>query len=166
MPGKPVRDPYEVLQIRPTAHQIVVRAAYRALAGRYHPDNDADPGATQRMAELNAAYAQIGTPDRRAVYDALQRRMSDAAAVSIPVPPPAPAPAGVSHAASPKPGNAVLDFGRYNGWSVADIAKQDPDYLRWLSRHSSGIRYRRKIAELLDGQVPSPRGSPERKRRR
>jgi len=35
----------------------------------------------------------------------------------------------------------VLDFGRYAGWSLGDLARHDPNYLRWLSRHSSGNRY-------------------------
>ena len=32
------RDVYEILQVRPDAHEEVLRAAYRALAGMYHPD--------------------------------------------------------------------------------------------------------------------------------
>lgn len=44
----------------------------------------------------------------------------------------------------------ILDFGRYAGWSIADLARQDPDYLQWLSRHSSGIRYRTEIAKVLE----------------
>jgi hypothetical protein len=46
----------------------------------------------------------------------------------------------------------TLDFGRYAGWSVAELARHDPDYLRWLSRHSSGIRYRSAIAKVLPGE--------------
>ena len=49
----------------------------------------------------------------------------------------------------------ALDFGRYVGWAVADRARHDPDYLRWLSRHSAGIRYRREIAELLEAPAKS-----------
>ena len=164
MSDRPQRDPYDVLQILPTADQIVVRAAFRALAGRYHPDNDSDPAATARMAELNAAYAQIGTPDRRAVHDARQRHM--AATPTVIVPPPQPAgPRGIAKRATATPEGGVLDFGRYDGWSLADIAKQDPDYLRWLARHSSGIRYRREIERLLQPAEPL-RASPDRKRRR
>jgi hypothetical protein len=44
---------------------------------------------------------------------------------------------------------AVLDFGRYLGWRITDLARHDPDYLRWLSRHSSGIRFRNAIARVL-----------------
>jgi hypothetical protein len=46
-------------------------------------------------------------------------------------------------------GRSVLDFGRYQGWTIADLARRDPDYLRWLSRHSSGIRFRSAIADAL-----------------
>jgi hypothetical protein len=51
-----------------------------------------------------------------------------------------------------QPGAAALDFGRYAGWRLADVARRDPDYLRWLSRHSSGIRYRQAIAALLPNE--------------
>jgi hypothetical protein len=43
----------------------------------------------------------------------------------------------------------TIDFGRYAGWRLKDLAKQDPDYLRWLSRHSSGVRFRNQIIALL-----------------
>ena len=45
-------DAYKVLQVDPGADQLVIQAAYRALARRYHPDGDA-PDAI-RMAEINA----------------------------------------------------------------------------------------------------------------
>jgi hypothetical protein len=44
---------------------------------------------------------------------------------------------------------SVLAFGRYAGWSLPDLARRDPDYLLWLSRHSSGIRYRTEIYGIL-----------------
>jgi hypothetical protein len=43
----------------------------------------------------------------------------------------------------------VLNFGRYAGWSLRDLARRDTDYLLWLSRHSSGIRYRTEIYGIL-----------------
>jgi uncharacterized protein (DUF3820 family) len=45
--------------------------------------------------------------------------------------------------------NVMIDFGRYAGWTLGELARQDPDYLRWLARHSSGIRYRGAILRLL-----------------
>jgi hypothetical protein len=45
--------------------------------------------------------------------------------------------------------SVMLEFGRYAGWTLGAIARQDPEYLLWLSRHSSGIRYRGAILRLL-----------------
>ena len=46
-------------------------------------------------------------------------------------------------------GSTVLDFGRFAGRTLRDIASEDTEYLRWLTRHSSGIRYRNEIERLL-----------------
>lgn len=46
-----------------------------------------------------------------------------------------------------------LDFGHYAGRSIAELAQIDPEYLRWLARHPSGIRYRAEINRAL-GKVP------------
>jgi uncharacterized protein (DUF3820 family) len=43
----------------------------------------------------------------------------------------------------------VLDFGHYAGRTIAELAEADPDYLRWLERHSSGVRYRAEIQRVL-----------------
>jgi hypothetical protein len=51
------------------------------------------------------------------------------------------------------PSGSVLDFGRYAGWSIGQLARFDPDYLRWLCRHSSGIRFRAEIEARL-GREP------------
>lgn len=137
------RDAYEVLQVRPDAHQAVLQAAYRALASIYHPDADDSDGSARRMAELNDAYAHVRTPERRAVYDRIgSRPRTDATSAARVAAPPRRAGAGDS---------AVLTFGRYRGWSLADLAQRDADYLRWLSRHSSGLAYRREIAQRLEG---------------
>jgi hypothetical protein len=47
----------------------------------------------------------------------------------------------------------VLDFGHYAGRSIQELAAVDPDYLRWLERHPSGVRYRAEIHRVL-GVVP------------
>jgi broad specificity phosphatase PhoE len=41
-----------------------------------------------------------------------------------------------------------LDFGRYAGRSIEELARTDPDYLEWLSQHPSGARYRGEIARV------------------
>ena len=116
-------DPHKVLQVLPTAEPEVVRAAYRALANKYHPDRDSSTYAARRMREINEAYAQLRAP--------VQRRQTFGERVA------------------PKQTTSKLSFGRYSGWSLADLARKDPDYLRWLSRTASGIGYRTEIYQIL-----------------
>ncbi len=68
------KDYYATLGVLPTAEDVVIRAAYKALAQRYHPDrNPSDKAeATRRMAEINEAYAILSDPARRREYDALR----------------------------------------------------------------------------------------------
>jgi len=142
-PSPPAFDPYAVLQIVPTAEHEVVLAAFKALALKYHPDHDATRRAAEKMAELNRAYAMLRDARLRAAYD--RSRRATIAGISVAstarqsaVPPPSTASPG-----------SVLNFGRYVGWSLSDLARRDPDYLLWLSRHSSGIRYRTEIYGIL-----------------
>ncbi len=141
-----VTDPYKVLQVLPTADQEVVRAAFRALALKYHPDHDSSTRASRRMIELNEAYAMVRDPEARAQLDRGRLRKYDyettpSRSESTTPPPPRASSAGTQ-----------LDQGRYAGWTLRDVAAHDPDYLRWLSRHSSGLRYRSEIARLLAGK--------------
>lgn len=48
----------------------------------------------------------------------------------------------------------TLDFGHHAGRTIAELADEDPDYLRWLARHPSGVRYRAEIARVLESAVP------------
>ena len=135
-------DPYAILQVVPTAEQEVVHGAYRALAFKYHPDRDATRRAADKMAALNRAYAVLRDERTRAAHDR-SRRTDDLRHLGRRDRPP------VGRAARlPSPGS-VVGFGRYAGWSLRDLARQDPDYLIWLSRHSSGIRYRTEIYGIL-----------------
>ncbi len=42
-----------------------------------------------------------------------------------------------------------LDFGHHAGRTIEELADIDPDYLRWLERHPSGVRYRAEIQRVL-----------------
>ncbi|MBQ3259064.1 MAG: J domain-containing protein [Clostridia bacterium] len=58
-----MQNPYEVLGIQPTATDDEVKAAYRELAKKYHPDNyENNPLsdlAEEKMQEINEAYDAI-----------------------------------------------------------------------------------------------------------
>jgi len=139
------RDPYRILQIQPDADPDVVRAAYRVLARKAHPDASValDPTAERRMTDLNWAYALVRDPVKRQAWESDRRR----------APPPTPAEAA-THGAPRGPlesdgAGMRLDFGRYQGWTLGEVAKRDPTYLDWLRRHQSGARYRDSIDILL-----------------
>ncbi len=159
------RDVYRVLQIDPAAHEVVVRAAYRALAALYHPDRDATALATHRMAELNDAYAKVRTRDLRDAYDQLRRHRAGTGSGSVVIAGTSAQPGRSQGASSIDHSGQTLDFGRYVGWSIQQLATHDPDYLIWLSRHSSGIRYRRTIEELLARTKAPPVADNAKKRR-
>ncbi len=55
-----MNDPYQVLGVPPTASMDEVKAAYRKLALKYHPDrNGGSKEAEEKMKQINEAYAQV-----------------------------------------------------------------------------------------------------------
>ncbi|GHJ42574.1 DnaJ C-terminal domain-containing protein [Streptomyces sp. TS71-3] len=63
------RDFYSVLGVARDAGQEEIQQAFRALARRYHPDINKDPGAEERFKELNEAYGVLSDPATRRRYD-------------------------------------------------------------------------------------------------
>lgn len=65
-----MRDPYSVLGVAKTAKPEEVKSAFRKLAKKYHPDqNQDDPKAQEKFAEINQAYEIIGDKDKRGQFD-------------------------------------------------------------------------------------------------
>jgi curved DNA-binding protein CbpA len=55
-------------------------------------------------------------------------------------------------AAGPPPGSpsgSIMNFGRYDGWSLGEIARTDLEYLEWLDRMPIGRPYRDEIDAIL-----------------
>lgn len=69
-------DLYSYLGVLPEAEPVVIAAAYRALASKYHPDRwTGDPAvAHERMAHANRAHEVLRDPQRRAQYDAARKK--------------------------------------------------------------------------------------------
>jgi curved DNA-binding protein CbpA len=228
-------DPYKVLQVDPEAEDEVISAAYRRLARKYHPDVATGEDSAARMLAINAAWAVIGDPARRAAYDRERATWTSppradgstgsgsgrppanapgaggstgsgsgrppanapgagGAPDPGPVRPgPAPQPESVSRdwspgrstigggfdpsmrraqgngAAGPPPGNpsgSVLNFGRYSGWSLAEIGRADVEYIEWLDRMPIGRPYRDEIDAILRRAGRRRSADPERSDRR
>jgi len=64
-----VRTHYDNLRVARDAPAEVIRAAYRALAQKHHPDINQAPDAEHVMKMLNEAWAVLGDPARRAEHD-------------------------------------------------------------------------------------------------
>ena len=64
------RDYYDVLGVNRAAPREEIKAAYRRLAVKYHPDrNPGDSEAEERFKEAAEAYAVLSDPNKRGQYD-------------------------------------------------------------------------------------------------
>ena len=65
-----MEDPYKILGVAKNASEEALRAAYRKLAKRHHPDlNPGKPEAAERFKAINAAYEILSDPEKRGRYD-------------------------------------------------------------------------------------------------
>ena len=65
-----MKDPYETLGVQRTADEAAIRAAYRKLAKKHHPDvNPGKSDAATRFAEISAAHELLSDKDKRAKFD-------------------------------------------------------------------------------------------------
>ncbi len=63
-------DPYKVLGVSRSADQDEIKAAYRKLAKKYHPDlNQGDESVAKKFQEVSTAYDLLGDPTKRRRYD-------------------------------------------------------------------------------------------------
>ncbi len=63
-------NPYSVLGVQKSADEKAIKSAFRKLAMKYHPDQNADnKNAQAKFAEINQAYEIIGDKEKRAQYD-------------------------------------------------------------------------------------------------
>jgi curved DNA-binding protein len=65
------KDYYETLGVSRTASQDEIKAAFRKLARKYHPDVNKSSGAEDKFKEINEANEVLGDPEKRRRYDHL-----------------------------------------------------------------------------------------------
>jgi len=65
------KDYYSSLGVAKTASQKEIKAAYRKLARKHHPDVNQDKSSEGRFKEINEAYEVLGDPEKRKKYDEL-----------------------------------------------------------------------------------------------
>jgi len=109
-----MEDLYAVMGVDADASPEEIRAAYRSLAQRFHPDhNPNNMAAARRMQEINEAFAVLNSPERRRAYgEARQRQM--------PAPQQTPA-----HGA----GRGQRPYYRGNNWGLHTGAEEPPAYI-------------------------------------
>ena len=170
-------DHYRTLQVDPAAEFDVIHAAYRVLARKAHPDLAGDP---ELMVRLNIAWDALRDADRRAAYDQERTARlasnghasngfassngangsngsngshpngaSGGAAESVIF---SAAPKSADHAGPPPgdPFGPVMTYGRYEGWSLGEIARTDPGFLKWLGSVPAGRSLKRDIDAVLE----------------
>lgn len=149
---------YQVLQVDPEADDDIIATVHRRLAQRFHPDRDPSPEASGRMRVINQAYDVLKNPELRARYDADLARRRDRRTADRYVRRPTEDGLGAATGSAVPYGEAgpprgpasgsVVDFGRYRGWSLGQIAAYDPDFLEWFERSPAGRQFRTEIAQL------------------
>ena len=63
------RDYYEVLGVQKNASQNEIKAQYRKLALKFHPDRNKSPDSGEHFKEISEAYAVLSDNEKRKIYD-------------------------------------------------------------------------------------------------
>ncbi len=68
------KDYYKILGVEPGAGEAEIKAAYRRLARKLHPDVSKEAGAEEKFKAVNEAYEVLRDTGKRAAYDQLRTR--------------------------------------------------------------------------------------------
>jgi curved DNA-binding protein CbpA len=136
-----MRDPYEVLGVGPGASETELRAAYRKLVQRHHPDhNNGSPESAWKFEEVQDAYARV-------------REMRAAGAIRT---------TGMSSAGAGAPGASAAD--EASGESVearlADLARQVREARAARAEAEAAAADARRRARAAGSNAREPAGRP------
>jgi len=67
------KDYYQILGVEPDTETSAIKAAYRRLARKYHPDLNPGKESEEKFKEVAEAWEVLGDDGRRAEYDELRR---------------------------------------------------------------------------------------------
>ena len=159
-----IRKPtlYQLMMVDPGVDDDVLTVVYRRLVQRANLAYEDDGQRRERLSAIEQAYAVLHDPDRRRRYDLRVAGIPAQDAQPVPAAPATVVPVEPSREAVPVKPTApsvtvvsssgaarVLDFGRYAGWSLRQIALDDPDYLEWLRRSPGGRHLHSDISVVL-----------------
>ena len=63
------KDYYDTLGVKPDASEAEIKAAFRKLARKYHPDKNKEAGAEDKFKAVNEANEVLRDPEKRRAYD-------------------------------------------------------------------------------------------------
>lgn len=63
------RDYYEVLGVQKSSSPAEIKAQYRKMALKFHPDRNKSPEAVEHFKEISEAYAVLSDAEKRRLYD-------------------------------------------------------------------------------------------------
>ena len=135
-----MRDLYADLKVKPTASPAEIKAAYRKMANKTHPDRKGGSAAKFRI--VQEAYEVLSDPSRRSSYDF---SIPTPEPEEVRTPPPPPPPPYSQKRRSPGPGRETH---RERPWAWTDTEEEvapqraaparptglDPKTRRWIIR--------------------------------
>ncbi|MBV6457079.1 MAG: Chaperone protein DnaJ [Fimbriimonadaceae bacterium] len=84
------RSHYEILGVSRGVTDAELKAAYRKLVLKYHPDQSKEPGAAEVFISITEAYQVLSDPERRASYNRLLDGRAGETGKAVPNPKPTP----------------------------------------------------------------------------
>lgn len=136
-----MRTHYHNLQVQENADQAIIKASYKVLAQRYHPDRNSDNAeeASRIFLIITDAYETLSEPDKRSVYDAKLRAARKSAL------------AANSHMTEPEPRPAP-----HIPESAAPISANPSGLLDLVANTQMGQKLRRMVRRVADNQNTPP----------
>ncbi len=78
------KDYYQILGVKKDDTEAVIKAAYRKLARKYHPDVNKEKDAADKFKDINEAYEVLSDKEKRQRYDMLGSNWKDGASFTPP----------------------------------------------------------------------------------